>query len=84
MSDVPAYVDAARLCQELCISKRTADAWVEQGILPAPIDKGGKRLWKWKKVERALDGDETTVAPSADTEADRITHATRRAIAEAR
>ncbi len=82
--DVPSYVDIARLCRELCICERTADAWVKQGILPAPRNKRGKRLWKWKDVELYLDGDQTTVAPSADSEAEQVRDATRRALAETR
>ena len=84
MTDVPAYVDITRLCRELCICERTADAWVKRGILPAPIDRGGKRLWKWAKVERHLDGDQTTVASSADSEVERVRHATRQAVAQTR
>lgn len=76
---IPAYVDAARLCQELCISERTADAWTKQGILPPPRQRGGKRLWKWKEVEGRLDGDANGVSLSPDPTADGIRDATRKA-----
>lgn len=76
---VPTYVDMARLCFELSITERTADAWVTKGIIPPPIDRGGKRLWKFSKVEAALDGAATDVAPSADEEARRVQDATKRA-----
>ena len=56
MSNIPAYPDISRLTHELCISERTVDAWVKQGILPPPKNKGGKRLWKWSEVEAYLDG----------------------------
>lgn len=81
---VPAYVDMARLCFELSISERTADAWVKKGIIPPPVVKDGKRLWKWKTVERRLDGEETGVAPSAPRSAEEVKNATIRALAETR
>lgn len=73
---IPAYLDIGRLCQELCVSERTVDAWVKQGTLPPPRQKGGKRLWKWKEVERYLDGDEPA------TEADEVRNATKAALAQ--
>jgi hypothetical protein len=80
---VPAYVDAARLCQELCICERTAEAWARQGILPAPRMRGGKRLWKWKEVEAYLDDGGPAAPPSADAEAERVRNATKRLAEEA-
>lgn len=80
---MPAYVDTARLCTELSISERTADAWVRQGILPAPRLLGGKRLWKWKEVERYVDDGGPNVPSSADSEAEGIRHATERMAQEA-
>jgi excisionase family DNA binding protein len=63
---VPAYLDIDRMCTELCISERTVDAWVRQGVLPSPRMRGGKRLWKWIEVERYLDDGGPSVTPSAD------------------
>ena len=77
----PAYLDTARLCEELCISERTVDAWVRQGILPAPRQRGGKRLWKWIEVERCIDNGAPSVAV-ADPEAERIRDATRQLAAK--
>jgi hypothetical protein len=79
----PAYLDIARLCEELSICERTADAWVRQGILPAPRQRGGKRLWKWKEVESYLDDGAPGLVPSADAEAERIRDATQRLAEEA-
>jgi hypothetical protein len=76
MSDVPAYVDIDRLCRELCISERTVDAWMRLGHLPAPRQRGHKRLWKWAEVETYLDRQDGSV--DADPEATRIRDATRR------
>lgn len=80
---VPAYVDVARLCRELCICERTAEAWVRQSILPAPKLRGGKRLWKWMEVERYLDDGGPSVSPSADAEAERVRNVTKRLAEEA-
>jgi hypothetical protein len=54
---IPPYQDISTLCKNLCIGATTVDAWVKQGILPPPKLRGGKRLWKWTEVERALDGE---------------------------
>lgn len=78
---IPAYLDIARLCEELCIGERTADVWVKQNLLPAPRLRGGKRLWKWKEVEQYLDGAAGLVPSSPDELATQITEATRHAIA---
>ena len=77
---IPAYVDIGRLCRELSISEHTVDAWVRQGVLPSPLLRGGKRLWKWAHVERQLDGDDTAIV-SADAQAEGIRNATRKAAA---
>jgi predicted site-specific integrase-resolvase len=79
---VPAYVDTPRLCQELSICERTVDAWVRQGLLPAPRQRGGKRLWKWIEVEQYLDNGAPGMAASADSEAERIRDATRQLAAK--
>ncbi len=78
---IPAYVDIARLCEELCICERTVDAWVKLGILPAPRHPGGKRLWKWIEVMDKLDA--RTDEPCTDLEAERIRNATIRLAAKA-
>lgn len=74
---IPAYLDIGRLCRELCVSERTVDAWVKQGALPPPRQKGGKRLWKWREVERYLDGE-----TNPDTDADEVRNATKAALAQ--
>jgi predicted site-specific integrase-resolvase len=79
---VPAYLDIGRLCEELSISERTADAWVRQGILPAPRARGGKRLWKWTEVESYLDDGGPNMAASADPEAERIKRDMERVLSE--
>lgn len=53
---IPPYQDISRLTENLCISERTVENWVRQGILPPAKNKGGKRLWKWSEVEAYLDG----------------------------
>jgi predicted site-specific integrase-resolvase len=79
---VPAYVDIARLCRETSLCERTVDAWVRQGRLPAPRQRGGKRLWKWAEVERYLDDGAPGVVPPADPEAERIKRDMQRILSE--
>ena len=86
---IPAYVDRPRLCEELCISDRTLDRWVDAGILPPPREPKGvrptggayetKQLWKWKEVEDCLDGKAPAVPASGArlTEAEEITNASK-------
>lgn len=64
MSDrIPTYVDADRLCHELCVSIDTIDRMMAIGKFPKPKPgMPGKRLWKWREVEAAIDGT-SKVAP---------------------
>jgi predicted site-specific integrase-resolvase len=78
---IPPYQDAETLADHLCISVRTIDEWTKIGRLPPPRVRVGKRLWKWKDVERYLDGDSDMVASSPDELASRITETTRAAFA---
>jgi len=80
---MPSYVDAPRLCEELSIGERTVDAWVRQGIIPAPIQRGHKRLWKWTEVERYLEDGGPNMPTSADAKADEVRNATKRLADEA-
>lgn len=52
----PPYQGISLLCQNLDTCERTIDSWVEKGILPPPVMRGGKRMWKWKTVEAYMDG----------------------------
>ena len=81
---IPAYVDIARLCRELCLCESTVEAWMKNGKLPPPKVSDGKRLWKWIEVERALDGWEQKTQEFGGTLAERIRDATRRIAAESR
>lgn len=53
----PPWQDAPTLCAHLCISDGTLDNWVRQGILPPARARGGKRMWEWSEVDRAMRGD---------------------------
>lgn len=79
-SKVPEWVDTARLCFEVCISEATVDAWVKQGILPPPVYRGGKRLWRWREVDAHLAGTATAGAPSPHEQAENIRDAARKAL----
>lgn len=80
----PPWQDISTLCKHICLSHATVEHWVKQGLLPPPKLRGGKRMWKWKDVDRYLEEGGPNVAPSADTEAERVRDAARKAIADAR
>jgi predicted site-specific integrase-resolvase len=50
----PPFMDKQTLAEHLCVSPRTVDAWVKQGVLPPPIPMGGSLRWRWKDVEKRL------------------------------
>lgn len=75
----PPWQDAATLCANICVSDRTLDKWVAEGILPPPRKRGGKLMWKWAEVDQYLTDGRAGVGPSS--EADRIRDATRQAAA---
>lgn len=77
---VPEWVDTARLCFEVCISEATVDAWVRQGILPPPVYRGGKRLWRWREVDTHLAGTAQASAPSPHEQVENIRDAARKAL----
>ena len=74
----PPYQDLATLAEHTTLAPRTIEEWVKLGRLPAPKVREGKRLWKWKEVERYLDGDAGAVSAAPDQEATRIREATMR------
>lgn len=78
----PPWQDAPTLCKHLCISDRTLDAWVRQGLLPAAREKGGKRMWKWSEVESFMEGDGGIVPEQANLR--EVYDATRKAAARSR
>ena len=78
----PPYQDIDTLSEHIDLAPRTIEMWVLDGRLPPPKVNKGKRLWKWKEVERYLDGEAGKVSSSADAEAERVRDATRRAVAE--
>ena len=75
----PPWQDMATLCRHICAAESTIENWVRMGLFPAPRMQGGKRLWRWKDVERHLAGesDEGQAAPVDMLE--RIKNGTRRA-----
>ncbi len=79
----PPFMDLATLAEHVCAGETTIENWVKTGQFPAPRLQGGKRLWRWKDVERHLAGEAeaTTTAPSDI--AQRITDATRKALQRA-
>jgi predicted DNA-binding transcriptional regulator AlpA len=73
----PPFQDLATLAEHICAGESTIENWVRQGLFPQPRKIGGKRLWRWKDVERHLAAVNETSALS--DEAQRITEATRAA-----
>jgi predicted site-specific integrase-resolvase len=63
---IPAWLDEAELCRQVCISAGTVDNWVAAGILPPPRKRGGKNMWKWAEVDELLPNGKP------DTEAEQI------------
>ena len=78
----PPWMDMPTLCQHTCLTPNTVEAWVAQGILPAPRKRGGKLMWKWSEVDEKLTVGE--VGGSPDDQAEKIRNGARRAAAEAR
>ena len=78
----PPWQDLATLCANICVTERTVDAWVEQGILPPARKRGGKLMWKWDEVDAYLTNGQPGRSP--DSKADEIRDATRRAAQESR
>jgi len=72
----PPFQDLRTLSEHVCLSERTIENAVKMGQFPAPKMQGGKRLWRWKDVEKHLAAD-TDAAPSM---ADSIREATRNAL----
>lgn len=54
LSYPPPFQDISTLAEHVCLSERTIEAWVQHGKLPPPVTTDGKRLWRWKDVEKAL------------------------------
>lgn len=74
----PLWMDTATLAYNLCVSTRTIDNWVAQGVIPPPRKRGGKMLWKWSEVDDRLTMGE--VGGSPDSQAERIKNGTRQAL----
>lgn len=73
----PPFQDLRTLAEHTCLGESTIENWVRQGKFPGPVWKDGKRLWRWKDVERHL-AQPRGEAPSSD--ADSIREATRHAL----
>lgn len=79
----PPFQDLATLAEHICAAESTIENWVKMGNFPKPRLQGGKRLWRWKDVERHLAGT-TDEAPTAPSDlAERITNGTRKALQRA-
>lgn len=52
----PSYVSKATLAAELDMSETTIDSYVQRGLLPKPIKRGGSVRWCWAEVDADLRG----------------------------
>lgn len=52
----PSYVSKATLAAELDMSESTIDSYVQRGLLPKPIRRGGSVRWCWAEVDANLRG----------------------------
>lgn len=75
----PPFQDLATLAEHCCMGQSTIENLVKLGQFPAPKKVGGKRLWRWKDVEKHLAGDAGPSAASPDQQAEGIRNATRSA-----
>lgn len=50
----PSYVSKATLAAELDMSESTVDSYVQRGLLPKPIRRGGSVRWCWAEVDADL------------------------------
>jgi predicted DNA-binding transcriptional regulator AlpA len=78
----PPYQDLATLAEHICAGESTIENWVRLGLFPPPRKVGGKRLWRWKDVERHLAAEDGKVAASPDQQAEDIRNATRAAASQ--
>ena len=74
---VPTYVDMERLCEETCLAERTVWTLLKRGEFPAPHKIGRKHLWKWKEVERYIEGKHKGPRTAED-----VFHATQTAVSK--
>lgn len=79
----PPFQDLATLAEHICAGESTIENWVKMGLFPPPKKIGGKRLWRWKDVERHLARENEAVPTSLDAQAEGITNATRKALQRA-
>ncbi|MEM9899915.1 MAG: transcriptional regulator [Pseudomonadota bacterium] len=50
----PSYMSKATLAAELDMSESTVDSYVQRGLLPKPIKRGGSVRWCWAEVDADL------------------------------
>lgn len=76
---IPAWVDMARLCREICSCPSSVDILVRDRKLPPPKRLRGKFLWRWKDVDAWIEAEGPPGEESVSLEA-RIRDETRQAL----
>ncbi len=79
----PPFQDLATLSAHICMAESTIENAVKMGTFPKPKLQGGKRLWRWKDVERHLAADDDAAPTAAGDHAGRIRDATRKELQRA-
>ena len=79
----PPFQDLATLAEHICAGESTIENWVKMGMFPKPRMQGGKRLWRWKDVERHLAADADAVPTTTSDHVGRIRDATRKELQRA-
>lgn len=79
---VPPFQDLHTLALNICTGESTIEAWVKQGVFPQPIKVGGKRLWRWKDIEKFLTPKPIDIDEFFGGNLKGITNATKKAAAE--
>ncbi len=49
------FIQAAEICQELSICRRTLDRWIADGRFPAPLRFGRKHVWLRQEFETRVE-----------------------------
>jgi predicted DNA-binding transcriptional regulator AlpA len=76
----PPFQDLATLSAHVCMAESTIENAVKMGTFPKPKKQGGKRLWRWRDVERHLAAEADDVPTAPREHAERIRDATRKAL----
>jgi hypothetical protein len=64
----PPWQDIGALALHISACPNTVENWVAKGILPPPVKRGGKLMWRWTEVDAWLREGGQGKAPTKATE----------------